>query len=63
MLYLPTAPGGKLMVSSKLGVLPFFGKLHLKHALAPWAKPYVTLGYLSMSLSITSTDHRPADGI
>jgi hypothetical protein len=62
MLYLPTAPGGKLMVSSKLGVSQFFGKLHVKQALAPSAKPYGSLGYLSMGLSITSTDNRLADG-
>jgi hypothetical protein len=60
MLYLPTAPGCELMVSSKLGMSPFFGKFHVKQALAPWAKPYASFGHLSMSLSITSTDHRLA---
>jgi hypothetical protein len=40
--------------------VPFFAKCHVKQPLAPWAKPYASLGHLSMSLSITSTDHRLA---
>jgi hypothetical protein len=62
MLYPTNGTGRQIDGEQQVRYVAVFWKAPSQASAARSAKPYGSLGYLSMGLSITSTDNRLADG-